>query len=62
MTQPNVTAAGPAAVVKAWQREPGTVVEIAIGRTLSLEGLEQLAYLVRSTVLLLLDLNIVKDA
>lgn len=52
----------PDVVVKAWERDPGTVLEISISKPLSIAGMEQLVHLCRSTVRLILDLSIVKDA
>lgn len=42
--------------VTAWQKEPGVVLEIAIGKTLTLEQMEELARLTAITVRMTLKL------
>lgn len=61
MQEPSTKSPTEAVTVTAWERHPGTVVEIAIGQPLSVEGLEQLAHMLRATTRLILQLPIVRD-
>lgn len=54
MEESTVRRVAPSVDVKAWERPPGIVLEVAIGRTMSLEEMEEIARLTGSTVKLLL--------
>lgn len=45
--------------VTAWARDPGTVLEVAISKPLSLESMEKLSQLTASSIKMLLKLALV---
>ena len=56
MDNGTVSRLAPSVSVTAWEREPGTMVEIAIGRTMNAEQMAELARLTAVSVKMLLRL------
>ncbi len=56
MENGTVSRIAPSVEVTAWERDPGTVVEIAIGRPMDAEQMAELARLTSITVKMLLKL------